>query len=222
MGRHDVRGDAGVPAAATAGRCGAAVVPRRHVVSRPLPGRPDSLQDLAGLAIRILETAPATTPGDRQWVDWLVRVEARIPGVDYAEEFRIRVLPADPSVPVAAAPPRAMPELPPERLAERLATAVETVGDATVLRLPFPVPSTAFLILFALVTVAIAAPGMPWTAALDEQDARLGAAAVSGGLAVVMLLVLMLTTRRIEIRRESVRLVRGLFGLGFPFHHSRP
>jgi hypothetical protein len=46
-------------------------------------------------------------------------------------------------------------------------------------------------------------------------NCELTAAAVSGGLAAVTLLVLMLSTRRIEVGREGVRLVRGLFGFGF-------
>ena len=169
---------------------------------------------LIPFAVRIVDTAPPTTPGEKNWVDWLVRVEARIPAGDYAAEFPVQVLPADPSVPVATAPPRAMPEIPPERLAMRL--AMETVGHTTFIRLPLPRPITVLFVLFLLMTVAVAAPGMPWTAALDDvEGGRLGAAALSGGLALLMLLSLMSTTRRIEIRPESVRLVRGPFGLGF-------
>jgi hypothetical protein len=169
---------------------------------------------LIPFAVQIVDTAPPTTPGEKNWVDWIVRVEASVPGDDYAAKFPVQVLPADPSLPVTTAPPRAMPEIPPERLAMRL--AMETIGHATFIRLPLPTVVTALLILFVLIAIAVAAPGMPWSAALDEQEGgRLGAVALSGGLALLMLLSLMSTTRRIEIRPESVRLVRGLFGVGF-------
>jgi hypothetical protein len=174
----------------------------------------DHGQVLIPFAVRIPDTPPPTTLGDEQRVNWLVGVEASLAGVDYSEEFPVVVLPADPSVPVAAAPPRSMPVLPAERIAGRLG-AVDVQGDALVIRLPFPVVSATLLALFTLATFAIAAPGMPWTRALDEQDARLGAAATSGALAIATLLVVMLSTRRIEIRRGGVRLVRGLFGFGF-------
>jgi hypothetical protein len=169
---------------------------------------------LIPFAVQIVDTAPPTTPGEKNWVDWLVRVEAKVPGDEYAAKFPLQVLPADPSVPVTAATPRAMPEITPEQLARRL--AMETVGHTTFIRLPLPMVVTTLLILFLLIAVAVAAPGLPWSAALDEAEGgRLGAAALSGGLALLMLLSLMSTTRRIEIRPESVRLVRGLFGLGF-------
>jgi hypothetical protein len=172
-------------------------------------------QVLVPFAVRIPDTPPPTAPGDESRVDWEVGVEASLAGVDYTEEFAVVVLPADPTVPVASTPPRAMPVLPPEQITDRLGAVVEAEGDAMVIRLPFPVASATLLSVFSLATIAIVALGIPGTNALDDRDARLTAAAVSGGLAAVTLLVLMLSTRRIEVRRKGVRLVRGLFGFGF-------
>jgi hypothetical protein len=156
---------------------------------------------LIPFALRIFDTGRHTRPGKDSWVNWNFRVEARPPRASYAAEFPLQVLPADPSVPVAAVAPRAMPEIPSKQLAQRL--TVETVGDTKIIHLPLRVLRTTLLILFLLATVAFAALGW-WDAA-----------SVSFGLAVLVQLVLMLTTHRIEVRGESVRLMRGLFGKGF-------
>jgi hypothetical protein len=169
---------------------------------------------LIPFAVRLAGTAPPTTPGDDAWVDWLVRVEAELSGIDYEEEFPVPVLATDASVPVPDSAPRAMPELPRERLAERLAST-RTVGGVSIIGLPFPRTSVTILSVLAIVAMSAAAPGMPWTSMLDEQGARLGLVLVCGGLAALMLLVVMMTPRRVEIGTATIRLVRGIVGLGF-------
>ena len=168
---------------------------------------------LIPFAVRLDGAAPPTTPGDDHWVDWLVRVEADLPGIDYEEEFEVTVVATDRAVPVPDRAPRAMPELPRERLAERLGSA-RTVGGVSIISLPFPRTSLTILSVLAVVAIAAAAPAMPWTSMLDERDLRLGLVVVCGGLAALMLLVVMMTPRRVEVGPATIRLVRGILGLG--------
>jgi len=84
-----------------------------------------------------------------------------------------------------------MPELAPDDVARRLRADVERTGNALVVRFPFPTGAAAT----ALASAAV-----------------LGAA---GALTAVMLLVLLTTTRTLEVGPDSLRMTRRLFGFGF-------
>ncbi|MBK9967901.1 MAG: hypothetical protein IPP07_24705 [Holophagales bacterium] len=57
-------------------------------------------------------------------------------------------------------------------------------------------------------------PGLPWGLPLDP-DVHLAIGVVSGGVAAVFLFILLSTARAVEVRPESVRIPRGILGLGF-------
>jgi hypothetical protein len=160
---------------------------------------------------------------NRQRVDWILRVQATRPGARYKLlsewEFEVAVEPPNAAAPPApATPPRSMPLLTPEEVATRLDATVEQAGDALLIRFPFPAgAATTTLVaaaVFAVNALAYLVPGLPWGLPLDP-DAHLAIGVVSGGVAAVFLLLLLSTARAVEVRPETVRIPRGILGLGF-------
>lgn len=111
-----------------------------------------------------------------------------------------------------------MPLLTPEEVATRLDARASTVGDTLLIRFPFPAgaATTTFVAasVFALNGLAYVVPGLPWGLPLDP-DVHLAIGVVSGGVAAVFLFILLSTARAVEVRPESVRIPRGILGLGF-------
>ncbi len=179
-------------------------------------------------AVELPEGAPPTSHDTlaKQRVDWSLRLQAIRPGAGYKalfdETFGIEVLPPDPAEPAVRSapetPPRAMPELAPEEVAQRLVATVERAGDATVIRFPFPsgAATTAIVsaVVFLINGLAYFAPGL-LPIFPSESELPMALAVVSGGFLAVMVLILLSTARAIEIGPETVRIPRGLFGIGF-------
>jgi hypothetical protein len=177
------------------------------------------------ISVRLPADAPPTSDDtlNKQRVDWILRVQAIRPGASYkllAEwEFEVVVEPPDTAAPPApATPPRSMPLLTPEEVAKRLDATVEQAGDALLIRFPFPggAATTGFVAaaLFVANALAHVVPGLPWGLPLDR-DAHLAVGVVSGSVAAVFLLLLLSTARAFEVRPESVRIPRGILGIGF-------
>jgi hypothetical protein len=180
---------------------------------------------LVPFAVRLPADAPPTSDDtlNKQRVDWILRVQAIRPGARYKLlsewEFEVAVEPPDAAAPLApATPPRSMPLLTPAEVARRLDAAVERTGDALLIRFPCPAgAATTTLVasaIFAANALAYVVPGLPWGLPLDP-DAHLAIGVVSGGVAAVFLLLLLSTARAVEVRPESVRIPRGVLGLGF-------
>lgn len=177
------------------------------------------------ISVRLPADAPPTSHDtrNRRRVDWILRVQAIRPGARYRllfeREFELHVEPPDEAAPAApATPPRPAPLLTPAEVATRLAATVEQAGDALLVRFPFPAGAATTTLLAAVVFAANAlasvVPGLPWGLPLDP-DAHLAIGAVSGGVAAVFLFILLSTARGVEVRPETVRIPRGLLGLGF-------
>lgn len=147
-------------------------------------------------------------------LDWYVNASARLPGVDWDESFKVPVrVPAEGGV-VAERPPREMPLLAGERLDAHLPGRVEIGADADV----FHFPLKASFILWPLVLGAVAlflplARQQGFLARLSD-DAVFWIRVVSGVVALLSLVGLLLDPRRIEVRPDAVRIRRGLFGVG--------
>jgi hypothetical protein len=154
-------------------------------------------------------------------IDWYVGVKAAVPGVDYVDRFAVPVIvPGAGAEPVPDRAPRAMPELAGDRLAARLPGRLEHQPDADVFVFPLKVSWVVWLLVLAAVAVGgrlyrDAAPvsRIPW-------DVLKWIAIVSGALAVLSFVGLLLDTRRIEVAPDAVRIRRGLLGLGF--HRTIP
>jgi len=174
---------------------------RWHSIALLDGSRLETRADRAFLPVAVLLPldAPPTSHDEREKarVEWRLRVQALRPGARFPatleETFERAVEPPDATAPAAGPPPRTVPELTPEDVARRLRAKVERAGDAVVIRFPFPAGAA---------TTAVAV------------------AAASGGLSAVMLLVLLMSLRTLEVGPETVRMTRGLFGLGF--HRSLP
>lgn len=156
--------------------------------------------------------------------NWYVSVAASIPGVDYADRFEIPVTPAPAGAPRAAAqPPRAVPELEGQRLAERVPGRLEHRLDADVFVFPLKPLWVAWVVVPLLVAAAciaqLAVGGVPLAEQMGR-DVLFWTALIAGGLGVLCLLGLMLDTRRIEVSPDAVRIRRGWLGLGF--HRTIP
>ncbi len=180
---------------------------------------------LVPIAVQLPADAPPTSHDtlNKQRVDWILRVQAIRPGARYKLlsewEFDVAVEPPGAAAPPASAtPPRSMPVLTPEEVARRLDATVEQGGGALLIRFPFPAGAATTTLVAAAVFVANAlaciVPGLPWGLPLDP-DAHLAIGVVSGGAAAVFLLLLLSTARAVEVRPESVRIPRGILGLGF-------
>lgn len=176
-------------------------------------------------AVRIPDDAPPTSldARNRRRVDWILRVQVIRPGASYRllfeREFEFVVEPLDEIAPPApVTPPRAMPELTPEELAKRLDATVEQAGDTLRIRFPFPAGAAATAVVAAVVFAASAlaslVPGLTQGLPLDP-DALVPVAVVSGLASVVFLFILLSTARAVEVRPETVRITRGLLGVGF-------
>ena len=177
------------------------------------------------VGVRLSADAPPTSDDKRkrQRVDWILRVQAIRPGANYKllfeTEFEVVVEPADAAAPPAPeTPPRSMPLLIPEDVAKRLDATVEQAGDALLIRFPFPTGAATTTFIAATVFVANAlayvVPGLPWDRPLHS-DAHLAIGVVSGLVGAVFLLMLLSTARAVEVRPESVRIPRGILGIGF-------
>lgn len=177
------------------------------------------------IAVRLPADAPPTSDDtvNKQRVDWTLRVQAIRPGARYELlsewEFEVAVEPLDAAAPPAPpTPPRSMPELTPDEVATRLDATVEQAGDTLLIRFPFPAGAATTAALAAAVFVANAlayvVPGLPWGLPLDP-DAHLAIGVVSGGVAAVFFLLLLSTARAVEVGPETVRIPRGVFGIGF-------
>ncbi|MBK8597970.1 MAG: hypothetical protein IPN83_20795 [Holophagales bacterium] len=177
------------------------------------------------IAVQLPADAPPTSHDilNKQRVDWVLRVQAIRPGASYRllfeSEFEVAVEPSHEAAPPApATTPRSMPLLTPEEVATRLDARASTVGDTLLIRFPFPAgaATTTFVAasVFALNGLAYVVPGLPWGLPLDP-DVHLAIGVVSGGVAAVFLFILLSTARAVEVRPESVRIPRGILGLGF-------
>ncbi len=180
-------------------------------------------------AVLLPVDAPPTSHDERKRgrVEWRLRVLALRPGARFSaaleETFELSVEPSDEIAPAVAPAPRAMPELAPEDVARRLRARVERAGDALVIHFPFPAGAAATALVsaavFVLAGLAYVLPGFSW-APPAASGFSVAVAVVSGGLSAFMLLVLLMSLRTLEVRPETVRMTRGLFGLGF--HRSLP
>jgi hypothetical protein len=135
------------------------------------------------------------------------------------ETFDLSVAPSgDASLTGADLPPRTMPELAPDDVARRLRADVERTGNALVVRFPFPTGAAATALASAAVLgaagLASVAPGIVG-ASPAVSGLAVGVAVAAGALTTVMLLVLLTTTRTLEVGPDSLRMTRGLFGFGF-------
>lgn len=185
-------------------------------------------------AIRLPETVEATPQGDGMVslfgpgvavgaadVDWFVSVKARLRGADYEDRFGVPVAAPEPGAPpVPDRPPREMPELSGERLADRLPGRVERQFDADVLLFPLK-PS---LILWPVALGAVALAGVlyrdtPLLAGLPGGVLE-WTPIVCGILAALSLLGLLMDPRRVEVGPGAVRIRRGLMGVGL--HRTIP
>ena len=180
---------------------------------------------LIPFAVRIPEDAPPTSldTRNRRRVDWILRVRVIRPGASYRllfeTEFEFVVEPLDESAPPATVTPsRAMPELTPEDVAKRLDATVEQAGDTLRIRFPFPAGAAATAVvaaaLFTASALGLMVPGLTRGLPLDP-DALVPVAVVSGLVAAAFLFVLLSTARAVEVRPETVRITRGILGLGF-------
>jgi hypothetical protein len=180
---------------------------------------------LIPFAVRIPDDAPPTSldTRNRRRVDWILRVQTIRPGARYRllfeREFELVVEPpGEAAPPVPATPPRPMPELTPEEVAKRLDATVEQTADALRILFPFPAGAATTAVvaaaLFTASTLALMAPGLAGDLPLDP-DALVPVAVVSGLAAVVFLFILLSTARAVEVRPETVRITRGILGLGF-------
>ena len=174
-------------------------------------------------AVRLPADAPPTSHDtkDRVRVDWRLRVQALRPGTRFAvaleETFELAVEPADGATAAEAAPPRTMPELAPAEVARRLRAKVERAGDALLIRFPFPAGAASTALasaaVFAAAGLASVAPGVVG-ATPAVSGLAVGVATVAGALAAFMLVVLLMTTRTLEVGPEALRITRGFFGFG--------
>jgi hypothetical protein len=154
-------------------------------------------------------------------IAWYVGVKAAMPGVDYLDRFAVPVIaPEAGAAPVPGTAPRAMPELAGDRLASRMPGRLEHQPDADVL--VFPLKASWVVTVLGLAALAVGGPvfrdapqlaRIPW-------DVLKWVAIVSGVLAALSFVGLLLETRRIEVAPESVRIRRGVLGLGF--HRTIP
>jgi hypothetical protein len=154
-------------------------------------------------------------------VDWYVNVKASLPGADYEDRFDVPVAAPEPGAPpVPDRPPRQMPELSGERLAERLPGHVEQQFDADVLLFPLK-PA---LILWPVVLAAVASAGVLFRAAPLLAGLPRGVLEwtpiVCGILAALAMVGLLLDPRRVEVGPGAVRIRRGILGVGV--HHTIP
>lgn len=153
-------------------------------------------------------------------IGWHVAVGARLPGVDYGDRFKVPVAAPGPGAAVPAFPPREMPELAGERLAQHMPARLDYRLDADVFVFPMK-PSWVFwpLAFMAVAAAGALAPHIPALSALPERPV-FWTALVSGILGVLSVVGLLLDTRRIEIRPQDVRIRRGAFGVGI--HRTIP
>jgi hypothetical protein len=154
-------------------------------------------------------------------VTWHLGVQARIPGLDYRESFEVPVAAADPASPfVDARPPRAMPELTGPRLMEHLPSRLEYRADADVFR--FPLAASRVLWPLGLGAIAIGVPLLRHTLLLAGWPAGVltWTPIVCGVLAAVAMVTLLLDPRRVEIRANTIRIRRGVLGVGL--HRTVP
>jgi hypothetical protein len=147
-------------------------------------------------------------------MDWYVNVTGRLPGVDYSDRFKVPVgAPTPQAPPVPARPPRVMPELSGDVLAQRLPGRLEYRPDADVFVFPM---KPSWLVTTGLLAVPTVLPFLPLPVleAVSPDVLKWGAI-VCGVLAALSVVGIMLDTRSIEVAPDSVRVRRGVFGLGF-------
>jgi hypothetical protein len=159
-----------------------------------------------------------------QDISWHLAVKGRLSGVDYADGFLLPVAaPAAGAAPVSAAPPREMPELEGEALAQRMPAQFEARQDADVFVFPVKTSSVIWTLMFFAPALVCGAQylqgGIPLADQMSPQ-ALFWTGIVTGGLGVLCLLGLMLETRSIEVAPQEVRVRRGLLGVGF--HRTIP
>jgi hypothetical protein len=159
-----------------------------------------------------------------QDMSWHLAVKGRLSGVDYADGFLLPVgAPAAGAPPVSAAPPREMPELEGEALAQRMPAQFEARQDADVFMFPVKTSSVVWTVMFFAPALVCGAQYLQGGIPLADQmgpQALFWTGIVTGGLGVLCLLGLMLETRRIEVAPQEVRVRRGLLGVGF--HRTIP
>jgi hypothetical protein len=153
-------------------------------------------------------------------IDWYVKASAKVPGVDWEENFRVPVAEAAPGALVDPQPPRAMPLLEGERLDAHLPGRVEIGPDADVVHFPlkpsfviWPLGCGAAALFLPLLHEVGPLSGLP-------DGVLFWARIVAGGIAVLSVVGLLLDPRHIEIRPDAVRIRRGLFGVGV--HRTLP
>lgn len=176
-------------------------------------------------AVRLPADVPPSSHDtkNRIRVDWRLRVQALRPGTRFAvaleETFDLSVASSDGAALTGAdPPPRTMPELAPDDVARRLRAIVERNEDALVIRFPFPAGAAttalASAAVFGAAGLASVAPGIFGTSPAVSGLA-VAVAVAAAALTTVMLFVLLMTTRTLEVGPETLRMTRGLFGLGF-------
>jgi hypothetical protein len=151
-------------------------------------------------------------------MDWYVGVTGKLRGVDYSDRFAVPVAPAE-GAPAGAHPPREMPELSGEALAERLPGRLEYRTDADVFVFPVKPSWLVWTAIFAGVALLPFFGGVPLLAQVPPGVIK-WAAVICGGLAALSLVGLMLDTRSIEVAPQAVRVRRGVLGIGF--HRTIP
>ena len=157
-------------------------------------------------------------------MDWYVGVQGRLPGVDYSDRFRVPVAGAQAgAAPAPAAPPREMPELAGDRLAQRLPGRLEHGAEADVFVFPVKPSWIVWTLIFFVPAVVCAVQyllgGVPLAEQMGEA-ALMWTGLITGGIGVLCFLGLMLDTRRIEVAPQAVRVRRGVLGIGF--HRTIP
>lgn len=186
---------------------------------------PGAGRTLIPVAVRLPADAPPTSLDTRNGrrVDWLLRVQAIRPGASYRllfeREFELVVEPSGEPVPsVPSTPGRSMPELPPDEVAKRLDATVEQAGDTCRIRFPFPTGAATTGVVaaavFAASTLTFLSPGTPRGFPFDP-DVLVPVTVVSGLVAAVFLFILLSTARAVEVGPATVRITRGILGLGF-------
>jgi hypothetical protein len=145
--------------------------------------------------------------------DWYVAVTGQLRGVDYADRFAVPVAPAE-GAPASARPPREMPELSGEALAQRLPGQLEHRSDADVFVFPVKPSWLVWTALFAGVALLPLLPGLPLLQKVPPGVIMWGAI-IGGVLTALSVVGVMLDTRRIEVAPDAVRVRRGLLGVGF-------
>jgi hypothetical protein len=157
-------------------------------------------------------------------MDWYVDVKARLRGVDYSDRFQVPVAAPEPGAPRASAvPPREMPELAGDRLAQRLPGRLEYGTDADVFVFPVKpswiVWNLIFLAAGGLCAAQYLLGGVPLAEKLGETP-LIWTGLITGGIGILCFVGLMLDTRRIEVAPQAVRVRRGILGIGF--HRTIP